>query len=77
MGWEHSNNIILIDIKAKKGGYMSKDNKMAVVCLVGAALLIILNVLYRLSFVNNYVALLFTILIFIIVFYINHKIKGR
>ena len=56
---------------------MSKDNKMAVVCLVGAALLIILNDLYRLSFVNNYVALLFTILIFIIVFYINHKIKGR
>lgn len=66
-----------MDIKAKKGGYMSKDNKMAVVCLVGAALLIILNVLYRLSFVNNYVALLFTILIFIIVFYINHKIKRR
>ena len=56
---------------------MSKDNKMAVVCLVVDALLIILNVLYRLSFVNNYVALLFTILIFIIVFYINHKIKGR
>ena len=26
---------------------MSKDNKMAVVCLVGAALLIILNVLYN------------------------------
>ena len=51
---------------------MSKDNKMAVVCLAGAALLIILNVLYRVSFVNNYVALLFTILIFIIVFYINH-----
>ena len=25
---------------------MSKDNKMAVVCLVGAALLIILNVFY-------------------------------
>ncbi len=54
---------------------MSKDNKMAVVCLVGAAFLIILNILYRISFVNNYVALLFTILIFIIVFYVNQKIK--